>query len=311
MQFLKKTINDFLGDDCMTQAAALAYFTLFALPPLLLVIISVVGLVLGHEAAQGKIQAQIQGLMGTAAGQQVGTIVAKAGQHTSSGTLGTIVGLVALIFGATGAFTQLQTSLNTVWHVKPDPKAGGIKAFITLRILSFGMVVSVGFLLLVSLVVSAALDSVGGIVAQWIPSIVSRVLIDVAGFIVSLAIISALFAAMFKVLPDARLAWRQVWAGAVGTALLFNVGKYLIGLYLGKSGVASAYGEAGSLILIVLWIYYSSLIVLLGAESTKAWSILHGERIEPKAGAVLTDAEEVNSPSPSPTPDREPVLHQA
>lgn len=290
MHLLKQTISDFIDDDCMTQAAALAYFTLFALPPLLLVIISIVGLALGHDAAQGKIQSEIQGLIGPSAGKQIGTMIQKAGRHTSSGTLGAVLGMLALIFGATSAFVQLQTSLNTVWHVKPDPAAGGVKVFITERLLSFGMVISVGFLLLVSLAISAAMDSMGGIIAQWLPSEVSRALLIVAGFLVSFAVISALFAAMFKVLPDAKLDWKQIWTGGIATAFLFNVGKYLIGFYLGNSGAATYYGEAGSLILIVLWIYYSSLIVLLGAEFTKVWSLTHAHAIEPKQGAILTDA---------------------
>lgn len=297
MHLLKQTISDFIDDDCMTQAAALAYFTLFALPPLLLVVISIVGLALGHDAAQGKIQAEIQGLIGPSAAQQIGTMIQKAGRQTSSGTVGTVLGILALLFGATSAFVQLQTSLNTIWHVKPDPAAGGVKVFIVERLLSFGMVVSVGFLLLVSLAVSAALDAMGGIVAQWLPSELSRALLIAAGFAVSFAVISALFAAIFKILPDAKLNWKQIWTGGIGTAFLFNVGKYLIGLYLGKSGAAGYYGEAGSLILVVLWIYYSSLIVLLGAEFTKVWSLRHGRATQPKKGAILTDQPAIGSPA--------------
>ncbi len=283
---LKRTVSQFLDDNCSTMAAALAYYTTFSLPPLLLIIIAVVGLVVGRQAVQGSIQQQIQGLIGSGAAGQVETMVRAAGQHHSAGIVGGILGILALIFGATSAFAQLQSSLNSIWHVKPDPEAGGVRSFLVQRVLSFGMILAVAFLLLVSLAVSAALSALGGMIARYLPSGFSAALLQAIEVVMSLAIISALFAAIFKVLPDVRIEWRQVWAGALITALLFTAGKFLIGIYLGKSGAASAYGAAGSLVLIVLWIYYSSMILLVGAEFTRVWAEFHGRRVEPKKGAV-------------------------
>ncbi len=288
-QALKQTVSDFLDDNCTTLGAALAYYTIFALPPLLLVIIGIMGFVVGHEAAQARIQGQIQALIGASAGNQVGTIVAKAGQHSNSGIIGAIVGLIALLFGATSAFVQLQTSLNVIWRVKPDPKQGGVKNFITERLLSFGMVVSLGFLLLVSLAVSAALEGMGSVITSHLPQWLSKGVLHGFELVASVILIALLIAAIFKVLPDAEIKWRQVWLGAIGTALLFTAGKFLIGLYLGRSGAASVYGAAGSLILIVLWIYYSSLIVLFGAEFTKVLSERRGQVALPKEGAVRNE----------------------
>ncbi|HLG99932.1 MAG TPA: YihY/virulence factor BrkB family protein [Bryobacteraceae bacterium] len=289
MRYLKQTISDFVDDNGQTQAAALAYFSLFALPPLLLLVISIAGLAFGREAAQGKVQAQIQGLIGSGAASQISTMVAKAGQHSSTGAVATGLGLLALIFGATSAFSQLQQSLNTIWRVKPDPKASGIKNFVVGRIFSFGMVVAIGFLLLVSLVIDTILTGFGGMIKGWLPAGFSEALLHGITFLVSFIVISIMFAAIFKVLPDAAIEWRQVSVGAIATAALFTVGKFLIGFYLGRSGTASMYGAAGSLVLIVLWLYYSSIIVLVGAEFTRVWSESHGKVIEPKKGAVRVD----------------------
>jgi membrane protein len=287
MKILKTAVQDFINDDCTTMAAALAYYTLLALPPLLLVLISIVGLAFGHDAAQGKIQSEIRDLIGSGAGNQVGTMVQHAADNRSSGIVGAVLGLVTLIFGATTSFAQLQTALNRIWRVKPDPKAGGVWNFLTQRVLSLGMIVAVGFLLLVSLAVSAALSSFGGVVAGWLPEGFSKTLLHGIELAISFLVISALFATVFKVLPDAKLTWRQVGAGALATGALFTVGKFAIGLYLGKTGAASAYGAAGSLVLIVLWIYYSSLIVLLGAEFTRVHAESRGHSVQPKEGAVV------------------------
>jgi membrane protein len=282
VNYLKKTIGDFIDDDCTTQAAALAYYTLFALPPLLLVIISMVGLFFGRQAAEGKIQGQIQGLLGPEAAAQAETMVQKANEPHSAGVAGAALGSLALLFGATGAFVQLQTSLDRIWRVKPDPAKGGIRNLITQRIFSFGTVVAMGLLLLVSLAVSTVIEAVGSTHGAGI-SKGSLLVMESAG---SFLIIWGLFATVFKLLPDAHIQWRQVWVGALVTAALFTVGKYLISSYLGKTAMASAYGQAGSLVLIVLWIYYSSIIVLLGAEFTRVWTEAHGDPVEPKEGAV-------------------------
>jgi membrane protein len=289
---LKRTFSDFMDDDCMSLGATVAYYTVFSLPPLLLLLISIAGMVFGRQAVQHHIEEQISGLIGSGAAGQVQTMVQSASAHPSSGVFGLVFGIAALIFGATGCFIALQDALNKAWHVKPDPKVGGVKAFIGKRIMSFGVIVSVGFLLLVSLAVSAALSAFGGWVAAHLSSSISTGLLHLAGELFSFAVTWLMFAGILKFLPDAKIEWRQVWVGSFITALLFTIGKALIGLYLGKSGAASAYGAAGSLMLIVLWLYYASLIFLMGAEFTKVWALSRGHGIEPEEGAVRVITQE-------------------
>jgi membrane protein len=296
-RLLRRAIAQFLDDDCATMAAALAYYTTFSTAPLLLIVISIVGLVFGRDVVQHQIQVQIQGLIGESAASQIGLMVESAGQHSSAGVLSAVLGIVALLAGATGAFGQLQSALNTVWKVKPDPRTGGINNFIGHRLLSLGMVLAIAFLLLVSLTVSAALSALGTVISGYLPRLFSAPLLMAIGFISSFILITALFAGLFKVLPDARIVWRDIWAGAAITAFLFTGGKFLIGLYLGQSGTASAYGAAGSFVLIVLWIYYSSMILLFGAELTAAWSEAHSGPVQPKPGAVKVDTVEKIQPA--------------
>ena len=190
------------------------------------------------------------------------------------------------MLGASGAFGQLQAALNRAWEVAPDPEQGGLKAFLLKRVFSFGMILSVAFLLLVSLVLSAALSAFGGALAGMLPEGVSATLLQVLNQVVSFAVIAGLFAAIFKVLPDATVAWRDVWVGAAVTAVLFVVGKFVIGYYLGRSNPGEAFGAAGSLAVMFVWIYYSSMILLLGAEFTQAWAEARGSGIAPERGAV-------------------------
>jgi membrane protein len=295
-RLVSTALSHFLDDDCTTMAAALAYYTTFSIAPLLLIVISIVGLIFGRQAVQHEIQTQIQGLIGPGAASQIGAMVQNAGQHSSTGVLGAVLGILALVTGAIGAFTQLQSSLDRVWRVKPDPRAGGIKKFIGQRFLSLGMILVIGFLLLVSLVISAALSAFGDLISGFLPRGISGPILLAIGFITSLAVMTALFAAMFKVLPDAKIEWRDVWVGAAITAVLFTIGKFLIGMYLGHSGTASAYGTAGSLVLIVLWIYYSSLIVLFGAELTAACSEVYSGPVQPNRGPVKVSNEETIQP---------------
>ena len=272
------------------MAAALAYYTTFSIAPLLLIVISIVGLVFGRQAVQHQMQAQLQGLIGQGPASQIGAMVQNAGQHSSTGVVGAVLGIIALVGGATGAFTQLQASLNRVWHVKPDSRIGGVKNFLGQRML--GMILAIAFLLLVSLVISAALAAFGSFISSFLPHGFSSPLLMAIGFIVSLAIIAALFAAIFKVLPDVTITWRDVWIGAGITAILFTAGKFLIAIYLGHSGAASSYGAAGSFVLVVLWIYYSAMILLFGAEFTAVWSEVYSGAVQPKPGAVRVDTEE-------------------
>jgi len=288
-KLVSESVSHFLEDDCTTLSAALAYYTTFSIAPLLLIVISIVGLVFGREAVRHQIQNQVEGLIGKGAGSQIGAMVQNAGQNPSAGVVGTVLGIVVLLVAATGAFSQLQSSLNRIWHVQPDPRTGGVKNFIGKRVLSLGMILGVAFLLLVSLIVSAALSSFDTFIEELLPRSFSGAVLTGLEFILSLAVITVLFAAMYKVLPDVEIRWRDVWFGAAITAVLFTIGKFLIGLYLGHSGTVSSYGAAGSLVLIVLWVYYSSLIVLFGAELTARWSEMRSGQVRPKPGAIKVE----------------------
>ena len=269
-------------DDKIPQlAAALSYYTLLSLSPLLVFAVAVAGLVFGEEAARGQIAAQLQQVFGPEAGDAIQTIMVHAKQP-GSGALGTVIGVAVLLFGASGVFGELQESLNTIWEVAPRP-GRGILGIVKDRFLSFTMVLGVAFLLLVSLVVSAALSALGNWVSdfvgvQWVWQGVN--------FVVSLAMITVLFALVFKVIPDVTIRWRDVWMGAAVTAALFTVGKFLFGLYVGKAGVASAYGAAGSLVVMVVWVFYSAHILFVGAEFTQVYARAKGSPIAPARGAI-------------------------
>ena len=283
---LKASATDFMEDQCPTMAASLAYYTIFSLPPLLILILTLVGAVWDPITIREAITGQFEEMVGTEAAREVHTMIENANRPGSGGIATTVAGIAALLFGATGAFIQLQDALNRAWEVQPDPKQGGVKNFIVKRLFSFGMILAVAFLLLVSLVLSAALSAFGSMLSDLLPGEVSSVALWVVNFGLSLLIISVLFAAMFKILPDATIAWRDVWVGAIATALLFVAGKFGIGFYLGQSDPGQAYGAAGSLAILLLWIYYSGLILLFGAEFTQVWAERRGSGIQPETGAV-------------------------
>lgn len=285
-QLIKQSAKDFLEDDCMDAAAALSYYTIFSLPAILVLLLTLVGAVMNPSDVRGGLEGQLQNMMGPNAGQQIRTIIQQAENKPDGGLLPTILGIAGLLFGATGAFGQLQKTLNRTWNVEPDPHQGGLKNFISKRLFSFGIILVVAFFLLVSLVVSAALTGMSGRLASVLPSGLSGPLLEIFNSVLSLAVITALFAAMFKVMPDAKIHWRSVWLGAGVTALLFVLGKFLIGFYLGKSNPGQAYGAAGSLAVLLLWVYYSSLILLFGAEFTETWAEEKGRGIEPEPGAI-------------------------
>jgi membrane protein len=292
LDMLKETFTGWADDGALDLGAALAYYAIFSLAPLLLIVIAVAGLVWGREAVQGELVGQLRGLVGEQGGEAIQTMIANAGKH-GSGVLATIVGVVTILFGATGVFVELQTSLNRIWDVEPKPGAG-IWGFVKTRLLSFGMILGIGFLLLISLVVTTAVSAVGAWATGLLPG--AKVLVEGATFVVSFALISLLFAMIFKVLPDVRIAWRDVWIGAAATALLFTLGKFLIGFYLAKSSVASTYGAAGSLVIVLLWIYYSAQILFLGAEFTQVYASRFGSNIRPSKHAVpVVRREEVAS----------------
>jgi membrane protein len=285
VELLKESVRDFLDDDCPSMAAALSYYTVFSLPPLLVLLLLLLGSLLDPQDIQGTLETRIRALMGPAGGDQIRTILAHA-HRPGSGIVATAFGAVALILGASGVFGQLQVALNKAWKVAPDPQKGGIKQFLFKRAFSLGMVLGLAFVLLVSLVLSAVLAAFGDSVARILPEGLSATLLEAINFAVSFGVIALLFAAIFKVLPDATIAWRDVWVGAGFTAVLFVAGKFLLGVYLGHSKPGEAFGAAGALALMFVWIYYSSMTVLLGAEFTQTWAVRRGRGIEPQRGAV-------------------------
>ena len=277
---VKKSARDFIADDCMSAAAALSYYTVFSLPALLVLILILLGTVMDPADVQGGMARQIEALMGAGAATEVRNLLQQA-ERPGGGLLPTILGVGALLFGATGAVMQLQQTLNRTWGVKAE--GGGLRGFLMKRVFSLAMILGLAFFLLVSLVASAALSAFGSSLERFgLPA----PLLLALNFAVSLLVIGLVFAAMFKVLPDAQIAWRDVWVGAGVTALLFMVGKFLIGFYLGKSNPGEAYGAAGSLAVLLVWIYYSSIIVLFGAEFTETWAERRGAGVEPEEGAV-------------------------
>jgi membrane protein len=269
LSLLKKTASEWMEDDAPTLGAALAYYTVFSLAPLLTIAIAIAGFFFGKEAAQGQIFDELRGLIGEESGKAVQEMVQSANAQPTVGIIATIVSVVMLLFGASGVFGQLQASLNRIWEVKPKP-GRGVLGILRERLLSFGFTLVVGFLLLVSLLLTAAI----ALVANWMGGLMpgSETLAQLLNLILSLALIALLFAMIFKFLPDAKIAWRDVWIGAFLTALLFTVGKFALGLYLAKSSVASSYGAAGSLIVLLLWVYYSSQILFFGAEFTQVYA---------------------------------------
>jgi membrane protein len=285
---LKDTVKEFGEDKAPRLGAALAYYTVFSLAPMLVIIIAVAGLVFGQEAAAGALDDQIRGLVGAEGADLVQAMVASA-QEPREGITATVIGIVTLLFGALGAFGQLQDALNTIWEVAPKPGRGLI-GVIKDRLAPAGLVLGVGFLLLVSLAVSAALVAVGNLLSGYLAGM--AFLMEALNFLISFLAVTVLFAMIFKFLPDAKIAWRDVWIGAALTSLLFNIGKTLIGLYLGSGSVASAYGAAGSLIILLLWVYYSAQILFFGAEFTQVYANRLGSKVQPDEDAVkVTEAE--------------------
>jgi membrane protein len=271
---VRHAFADWRQDNAGRLGAALSYYTLFSLAPLLIVAIAVAGFFFGREAAQGQIVAQIQGLVGDAGARAVQDMI-ESSRRPAAGLAATIVGIVTLLLGATGAFVELKSALNIVWDVKVQD--GGVLSLLRGRLWAFAMVLAVGFLLLVSLLISAAIAAADGFF-RWagIPTALAQ-LVNAAG---SFLVVMVLFALLFKYLPDTDVEWRDVWTGALLTSALFTVGKLLIGLYLGRSSVASVYGAAGSVVVLVLWVYYAAQIFFFGAEVTQAYAHRHGSRQE-------------------------------
>jgi membrane protein len=274
-KMFKETVLSFIEDEALSRGAAIAFYTATSIAPILLIVIAVAGLAFGRDAAQHAITAQLSGLMGQQTAEVLQTAVAGAAGKTS-GILATIIGIATLIATASGVFGEMQSALNTIWKVKP--KGTTISRLIRARAASLSLVAALGFLLIVSLVVSAGLTAFGDYLNSILPF--GALVLSVLNVAVSLVLVSLLFAAIYKVLPDRHLEWRDVIFGAVVTAVLFTVGKSLIGWYIGSSAIASTYGAAGALIVLLLWIYYSVQIFLLGAEFTKVYANRHGSKLE-------------------------------
>ncbi|TMA39997.1 MAG: YihY/virulence factor BrkB family protein [Deltaproteobacteria bacterium] len=274
--FLREVLAEWQRDRALVLGAALAYYTLFALAPLLVLVIAVAGLALGRAAAQGEIVAQIEGLMGPDGAKMIEGMIVRA-SRPASGVVATLVSLGTMLLGASGVFGQLQAALDQIFGAEASGRrGGGVRAAVRQRLAYVGMILGIGFLLLVSLVLSAALAAVHDLLAARLP-VAARVLPPL-NFGLSFVVVSGLFALVYKVLPAVELAWRDVWLGAACTAILFTAGKSLIGIYLGRAGATSVYGAAGSLVLVLLWIYYSAQILLLGAEFTEVYSRRWGSR---------------------------------
>lgn len=277
VSFLREVIRQWQADRALAHGAALAYYTLFSLAPLLVLVIAIVGLVFGRKAAQGQIVGQIEGLMGADGARVIEGMIAKA-SRPASGIVATVVSLVTMLFGASGVMGQLQSSLNLILRA-PPARMRGVRAIVRKRVATFGLVLAMAFLLLVSLVLSAAVTALHGWLSQQVPLV--TLVLPWLNLALSFLVATALFALLYKALPQADLPWRDVLLGAGVTSILFGLGKGAIGLYLGRAGTHSVYGAAGSLVMVLLWVYYSSQILFLGAEFTEVWSRHHGSRRDP------------------------------
>ncbi len=299
-ELLKLTVSGWIDQRLSRQGAALAFYTLFAIAPLLVIVLAIAGLWFGEEAARRELFSQVSGLVGSEGGEAIQALVSAAAKP-KTGAWATGIAVATLFVGATSVFVELQDALNVVWGVRRLP-GRGLRDFVKDRLLSFTLIVGIGFLLLVSLVLSAGLSALGKFMLGLLPN--QAIIWQGINFVISFGVITLLFAMIFKVLPDVAVAWRDVWIGAMITALLFNLGKFLLGLYLGRSSVSSAYGAAGSLVIVLLWVYYSAQILFFGAKFTHVYSSRHGSHVEPVPGAeAVTLIEVVSEPG-------EPAAHQ-
>ncbi|HEY8387156.1 MAG TPA: YihY/virulence factor BrkB family protein [Parasegetibacter sp.] len=291
-EILKQTVSEFLEDKAMRLSAALAYYTIFSLPGLIIIVIWVSDLFLGKHAIEGTIYSQIADFVGSEAAMQIQVIIRNAAL-SSEGYIATIIGAVTLVIGATTVFGEIQDSINYIWRLKAKPKKGWLKMLLN-RLLSFSMIISLSFLMLVSLLVNGLMDALIGKLTEIFPE-ATVVMVYIANTLLTFLITSLLFGIIFKVLPDARIRWKHVRAGAFTTALLFMIGKFLISYYLGQSSVSSVYGAAGSVIIILLWVYYSSIILYFGATFTRVYAQNKGGRIYPNEYAVWVKQVELES----------------
>ena len=290
LEVLKNAFKGFVEDKVPKLSGSLAYYTVFSLGPLLIMIIYLCSIFMGRDAIEGTIYKQINGFVGQEAAVQIQDIIKNVALEGKSG-FAAIIGIITLLIGATTVFGDIQDSINSIWGLKAKPKSGILK-LLKDRLLSFGIIGSLGFLLIVSLGVSAVVDALGERLKDTFPD-VTVVVFYIINLLLTLAITTGLFAVIFKVLPDAKIKWKDVLGGAIATSVLFMIGKLLISLYISKSEVGSAYGAAGSLIILIVWIYYSAIILYFGAEFTKAYALKYGSEIHPSAHAVTVKSVEV------------------
>jgi len=299
---LKLTYRDWKEDNASRLSAALAYYTVFSLAPMLIIIIAITGLIWETEAVRMQILSQVQDLIGPEGTDFVANLIADKGSP-AEGIVALLLGIITLLFGALGVFNELHTSLNIIWNIKAEKTKGffqSIKKLLMDRFLSFAMILAIGFLLLVSLVVTAALSATQETIGNAFPF--SEFFIQIVNLAISVGVITILFALMFKFLPDAEISWHDAWIGAFITSLLFSLGKAAIGIYLGNSAVGSIFGAAGSLILILLWIYYSALILFFGAEFTQVYANQYGSKIAPEGEKTMVQRETEEGKEPTPGP---------
>jgi membrane protein len=268
----KHAVAGWSDDNASSMGAAIAYYTMLSLAPLLLIVITIAGLIFGEDAARGALFGQLSELVGDNGAQAIQAILTSS-SNLSGGVVSIAIGVITLFIGATTVFAELQSDLDRIWKV-PVPTGGGIMRFIRKRLLSFGVIIGVGFLLIVSLIASAAIAAVGTLWNTWLMG--TAVLLQLLNFVVSFGVITALFALIYKLLPSVRIAWGDVWIGGAATSLMFAIGKFLIGLYLGTAAISSSFGAAGTLVVVIVWVYYSAQIFLLGAEFTYHYALRHG-----------------------------------
>ncbi|KOS05359.1 ribonuclease BN [Flavobacterium akiainvivens] len=287
---LKETFTSFMQDKGLKLSASLSYYTVFSMAPLLLLIISLAGAIFGQEASEGRVFAEIHDLIGDQAAAQIQQVIRNM-QLSGKTTLSVVIGVITLIIGATTVFGEIQDSINMIWKVKAKPRKGWLK-LIKDRLRSGSIIIGLGFLLMVSLIANGALVGLNNILKQWFPDF-TIILFNAANIAISFLVITVLFGVIFKVLPDAKIRWRDVRAGAFFTACLFLIGRYLIGLYISTTAAGSPYGAAGSLIVILLWVYYTAAILYFGAEFTRTYAIFKGRRIQPTEFAVFVEQREI------------------
>ncbi|MEO6914670.1 MAG: YihY/virulence factor BrkB family protein [Chitinophagaceae bacterium] len=292
--FMKEVFSNFIDDKVMKFSAALSYYTIFSIAPILIIMISVAGAIFGKKAAQGQIYGQINGLVGSDAAAQIQEMIGNT--HTSGKTfVASVISIVALVFGATGVFAEIQDSINSIWGLKSKPTSGILKVLLN-RLISFSLVISLGFVAMVTLMLNTVVDVLSKSLSKFIPGD-DTLFVQIFNYILIFVVITGMFAVIFKVLPDAKIKWKDVMRGAVITAILFIIGKFVITIYVTQSKLGSVYGAAGSIVVLLVWVYYTAVILYFGAEFTKVYAIRYGGRILPNDYAVWVKVNEEEQPN--------------